>query len=108
MTLQCSSANGSAVGSIAWSGSAFDCDSEGNEILFQLAGSNNGIRTCNNGTIVGWILSTNFLNETFTSMLNVSINSSLIGKNIICSYIENMTEILENYSIPGKKIIIIN
>ena len=102
LTLQCSSANESTVGSIAWSGSAFNCTNAENEITFLHGRNITG--TCNNDAIVGWSLSTS--NEIFISMLNVLINSALIGESIICYYengTKNSKRILGSYSIPGIK-----
>ena len=70
-----------------WRGTAFsDCISDEQEILlihlrFISNGGTNG--TCNHGDIVGRSLGVEGSN--YTSQLNVTVTSDVIGKNIMCS-----------------------
>ena len=91
--LECSVTALSQWRSLAWIGSAFDCKQSNDEILLL---PNDDImsrpRTCNNGSIV--VQSFRFdpdTNNTFTytSQLNVKINSNIAGKNITCVFDEN-------------------
>ena len=95
--LECSVTALSEERSLTWTGSAFDCKQSNNEILL-LPKFNDDMsipRTCNNGSIVAH--SFRFepdTNNTFTytSQLNVKINSNIAGKNaMICQFDENNT-----------------
>ena len=74
------------VGTI-WRGSAFNCNSSGNEIyLLERHYLSNSDTTCNNGMITGqvvWIDESNY-----TSQLNVTLEYDSIGKTIECAYID--------------------
>ena len=111
LTLNCT-ANGvrnSMAGSISWSGSAFNCTSQENEIiLLHAQAGSSGTHTCNNEAIVGWSLSP-LNNETFISMLKVLMSSALIGKSITCYQDDGeQKQILGSYSIPGTTTTTIN
>ena len=71
-----------------WNGSAFDCDSPNNEIILLHSRFNltNDIAplTCNNGAIVGQGVRVNSNN--YTSQVNVTLRSELVGKDIKCSH----------------------
>ena len=69
----------SGLGTI-WRGSAFNCDSKGNEI-FLLNHSHKG--TCNGGMITGRVIRRE--NDNYTSQLNVILSSELIGRVIECA-----------------------
>jgi hypothetical protein len=62
---------------ILWTGSAFNCPSTNNYILLSLYDIGTG-RTCNNGAIVGRILSIE--GNSYTSQLNVTITPDTAGK----------------------------
>ena len=64
-----------------WRGSAFDCDSSGNEII--LLNSSVGDETCNSGNITGRVIERERNN--YTSQLNVIYSTDLIGRTIECA-----------------------
>ena len=84
-----------------WNGSAFSCASSSNEIYLL---ENNYIEspdtgnplnsvTCNNGMIMGRVIQID--KGSYTSQLNVTISSDLIGKNVSCARsFESTTEII--------------
>ena len=77
-----------------WQGSAFDCVSSNNEIvLLHSKFSSEGYRQiCNNGAIVGRSLRVQ--NDSFSSLLSVSVNSDMIGKDIRCVFDDGTTATL--------------
>ena len=68
-------------GATVWRGSAFNCPSTNNEILF-LHGSSGFETTCNDGAIIGRVISAE--NNIYISQLTVSVNAEMIGMNISC------------------------
>ena len=80
---------GSHFGNTIWAGSAFNCSLE--EITLQhLQFPENAHGECNNGYIMG--KSIRVVNGTYmyyTSQLNVTISSDLVGKSIECFYDDN-------------------
>ena len=70
-------------------GSAFDCPSNSIILLlstlFMSSESHETIlKSCNNGAITEW--SVEWENNSFTSRLNVSVTSDIIGKDVVCAY----------------------
>ena len=70
-------------GAFIWSGSALDCPSTNNEIVL-LHIDFRFYSTCNNGDIVGRIVSADTNN--YTSQLSVTITPATAGKTIQCEY----------------------
>ena len=64
-----------------WRGTAFDCPSIDNEILF-LHGSSDVEKICGDGTIVGRLIRVE--NNTYISQLTVSVQAQVVGTNISC------------------------
>ena len=85
-------------GVFIWSGSALDCPSTSNEIIFlQIDFLNQRLyQTCNNGDIVARILSVEGNN--YTSQLNVTATSDIAEKSIACGY-DNGTHTIIQHSI---------
>ena len=71
-------------GSTVWSGTVFDCI---NEILLLHSRFENSsvYASCNNDAVVGRSLYVKH-HQRYTSQLNVTVNFTLIGKNIECVY----------------------
>ena len=78
LTFECTIMNGLGT---AWRGSAFNCASSGNEI--NLLVNNIGDLTCNDGLIIGRVIKREGNN--YTSQLNVTLSSNLIGQIIECT-----------------------
>ena len=77
-------------GGTIWTGSAFDCANNGNEIYllehyFRLNASASDI-TCNNGMITGQVVHTD--GRHYTSQLNVTLDYDFVGGTIECIYID--------------------
>lgn len=96
--LECSVIALSEERSLTWTGSAFDCKQSNNEILLLPNDDMSRPRTCNNGSIVAHSFrfesNTDINTFTYTSQLNVKINSNIAGKNITCLFDENNTSSL--------------
>ena len=101
MTFECTVDNvGEAGSATVWSGSAFDCDSAHHEIVLlhsRFNESSEYIRTCNNGTVVGWSLGD--ANGTYTAQLNVTIKPEIIGQRIRCSLDSSSPDVIGDYTI---------
>ena len=93
--------------STIWKGDAFNCNS-GKEMTllhsrFNQSSEHNYMKTCNNGTIVGWSLGSD--NDTYTSRLNITFNYDIIGETIQCfddgseNIVQSIT--ITNHNIPG-------
>ena len=89
--------------STTWRGSAFVCPGMGNEILlrhtqFTMPG---GTRvSCNDGNIMG--MSVSVENNQYTSLLNVTYNSALSGRTIMCVHNDGvMDTVIGGSTIPG-------
>ena len=71
-----------------WTGSAFNCTNTNNEVYFLESDynrtSDNTIVTCNDGMITGQVVGVE--DNYYTSRLNVTLTSDLIGKTIECVY----------------------
>ena len=72
-------------GVTVWQGTALDCGSKNNELLllhrrFTLEGGTS--EECNNGDIVGESLRVE--GNSYTSRLNVTLTSDMIGRSIAC------------------------
>ena len=76
-------------GSTVWSGTSFDCPNSNNEITFlhnKLLANKSEPGECNNGSIVVHSLKIDPKNNIYTSQINVTINSDILGQTIICQY----------------------
>ena len=69
------------IGTI-WRGTAFNCPSNGNEIY--LWETSTGSNICNKGMITGRIVRVD--ENSYTSQINVTLNSDLTGQTIECAY----------------------
>ena len=78
LTFECTTMNGLFI---IWRGSAFDCASSGNEMI--LFNSSVGVETCNDGMITGRVIKHE--GNSYTSQLNVTFSSDLIGRVIECA-----------------------
>ena len=85
-------------GNTLWNGTAFSCpsnsDSNNNQILLRHSGfgtERNSVGTCNGGAITGEGVSST---GGFTSQLNVTITSDLVGRQVSCYYENGSIEIL--------------
>ena len=84
------------LGSTVWSGTAFDCPGQGNEILLHHSQFESGraVGECNNGMIIGRFHNRTFdgLNSKYTSQLTIQLpslnatNNTLEGKTVECIY----------------------
>ena len=77
-------------GLIVWKGTAFECPSSSNEIVFFQSSS--GIQVCNDGAITGRIIHAE--NNTYVSQLTVSVSAEMIGTNINCYHDSAATQSL--------------
>ena len=78
---------GSSFGNTLWAGSAFNCSLE--EIILQhLQYPENAHGECNNGYIMGKSIRVDS-GIYYTSQLDVTISSDLVGKSIECFYDDN-------------------
>ena len=70
-----------------WTGTVFNCDNAADSIILLHSRFDNNITQnstiCNGGAVVGQSLCVEY--NQYTSQLNVTINSTLIGMNIVCS-----------------------
>ena len=79
-------------GKTVWKGTAFKCPNANNEItlLHNQFPTDDGIYgACNNNSIMGRSLQVVVDSHTYTSQLNVTINSDIRGQDIICQYDED-------------------
>ena len=88
MTFTCSIVGG---GNTIWNGTAFNCPSgnsvSNNQIFLRhsaFAMMTGGM--CNDGAIVGESVSFDSEVTRYTSRLNITVNSDVVGKNISCIY----------------------
>jgi hypothetical protein len=88
LTYECIATGGSNIGATIWTGTAFNCPSNENEIIL-LHVFINHIYTCNNGTIVARMLSAEGSN--YTSQLNVTVLPETAGKIIECVHYDGST-----------------
>ena len=73
------------AGATLWTGTAFDCPQTENQFEFiHRRRFINTTRTCNNGAIVARGVKVEGSN--YTSQLNITVDDSLDGKSVICSY----------------------
>ena len=76
---------GGVGGTTVWKGTAFDCPSSSHEIILlhiRFKNERGTHKACNNGTIVGQSLRVE--NTSYTSQLNVTVSSNMIGESIKC------------------------
>jgi hypothetical protein len=87
LIFECSFTTGISGSSIVWQGTAFDCPPI-NEVVILISRFTSISHSCNNETIVGWnVVKPNDSSiDTYTSRLNVTISSDMMGKNITCYY----------------------
>ena len=71
--------------STVWRGSAFDCRNNDISLINSRFESGTATGECNNGSIVGQSI------NCYTSQLNITVSSDMIGKNIECVH-DNSTE----------------
>ena len=93
------------VGSTIWTGTAFMCTSVSrNEIILLHSRFNESTKvngTCNNGSIAAESIEVNGNN--FTSQLNVTFDSFLIGKTVVCVHDDGTnTSVVANYTIISR------
>ena len=90
------------LGSTVWTGTAFMCNSNEITLLhnrFNKLTKVNG--TCNNGSITAESIEVNGNN--FTSQLNVTFDSFLIGKTVVCVHDDGTnTSVVANYTIISR------
>lgn len=71
-----------------WSGTAFECNNANNDIVILhsrfISPDPNLLPSCNNETVVAQGLFVE--HNRYTSQLNITIDFSLIGKNITCAH----------------------
>ena len=78
-----------------WTGTAFDCQSANNQIILfpnRFQNGSAGVQEkCNGGAIVAHQLrvDSNMNTTTYTSQLDVKLNSNIVGKNITCLFDED-------------------
>ena len=79
-----------------WRGSAFVCPEADDAITLLHNRFTNHSRTCSNGSIIGHGLKIESGNKTvsYISQLNVTVNSNMIGRNIICEHDDHDTFII--------------
>ena len=85
LTYECTVDSAGPGGIVIWKGSAFDCPYTVNSIILVLStlfmsseSHETMLLSCNKGAITGW--SIGWENNSFTSRLNVSVTSDVIGK----------------------------
>ena len=72
-------------GATIWKGTAFECASTDNEIVFLHAhSSSSSSLQCNDGAIQGRITDINTTSNTYTSQLSVAVSNELEGRSINC------------------------
>ena len=102
LTFECQVTGGVST---VWNGSAFMCPSSGNEIVLLHSRFDNGTNgTCNDinnsVTIVGESIEVN--GSKYTSQLNISFSSSLIGKTVNCVKDDGLNaSVVSNYTITS-------
>ena len=76
-------------GFTVWQGNAFDCSAQNNKTLLRhtLFGGSGTMKQCNGGAIVGRSLGVS--GDIYTSELNVTASSDLIGRTVECAYSPN-------------------
>lgn len=99
LTFECQVTGGTST---VWTGTAFMCTDNSNEIVLLHSRFNNESEnahgSCNNGNIVGEIIEVDGKN--YTSQLNVTFNSSLIGETVDCISDDGKSTLLvANYTI---------
>ena len=94
LTLECAVAltRSGQGGKTVWKGTAFKCPNANNEITLvhnQFPTDDGVYGACNNNSIMGRSLQVVVDSHTYTSQLNVKINSDIRNQNIICQYDED-------------------
>ena len=81
---------GSQLGTTVWSGTAFECTSGEISLLHSAYGETSGLRAydeCNNGSIMAQCLGIEeSMTMSYTSQLNITVSTHVIGKSIECHY----------------------
>ena len=76
------------------SGTTFDCNNTHNEIVLLHNQYVPGVsRMCSNGSIQAQSLRVNPENTTYTSQLNITVSSDMIGQNITCQYEDGTSQV---------------
>ena len=83
VTLECTAVGGAFT---VWAGTAFMC--QGGEISLRHVRFLDSIGACNNGAIVAQGVSVK--NNHYTSHINVTLSSELVGRNVTCSLDDGM------------------
>ena len=83
-------------GNIVWRGTAFECRSSSNEIVFLQ--NQPGPHLCNNGAIRGRIIRADE-NDPYVSRLTIVVCTEMVGKNISCLHDVGGTEKLVGSSV---------
>ena len=86
MTYECT-VKGGTDGATVWRGSAFNCSGNDIGIVHDPDVSDSG--SCNNGALVAQKLMAT--DGFYTSQLNVTISSDIIGRSVECAYSEEHT-----------------
>ena len=107
LTFECQVTGGIST---VWNGNAFMCPSSDNEIILLHSRFDNGTsgkcNDINNGVIVGESIEVN--GSKYTSQINISFSSSLIGKTVNCVRDDGLNDsVVSNYAITSGIIIII-
>ena len=77
---------GEHFGATVWGGSAFSCQGLGDEIiLLHHLFPESALGECNHGSMAGYSIRIDN-GSYFTSQLNVTVSSDMIGKSITCFY----------------------
>ena len=114
VTYKCTVKSTLPNGATLWNGTAFNCPDEGYNILLfhsiskESSGYKSPERRCNtsNGAFVGWI--DRVENDSYISLLTVSLSSEIIGRNIKCFHdYQNGSVKIIGQSLLGGIIIII-
>ena len=94
---------GSAEGGTVWMGTAVDCPTNELTLLHSSYKSRRGaFASCNNGAIVAQSLGVE--DSYYTSQLNVTVTSNMIGKTIICENALNLTNSVVQFSTTIKNV----
>ena len=80
---------GGSGDSTVWRGSAFDCRNNDISLIHSRFESGTATGECNNGSIVGQSIKVE--GNCYTSQLNITVSSDMIGKNIDCVH-DNLAE----------------
>ena len=90
LTIECAIMGGGAT---VWQGTALQCDNINRDIIdlrhSQFRGSEKPEGTCNNGAIIARAIGV--VNDSYISVLNVTVSSELNNTTVECAYDYNLT-----------------